>query len=177
MRFPNLSECMGIEQAMEGKGGNCGFMHLPTKLPVHLKLPDFCSLKCWRTDCQQVVLFHRNSSLLRGRSQCGTSYFFIRYFFIKGCVLGNPLFHCRLGRCVAEVTSSQSFPVKPFPSYFIVSLLSVCCCFFFPQYTDIKCHNKLLFTFLPCPFPASTESVLPDPFPVFIWLISVISEI
>lgn len=131
MRFPNLSECMGIEQAMEGKGGNCGFMHLPTKLPVHLKLPDFCSLKCWRTDCQQVVLFHLNSSLLRGRSQCGTSYFFIRYFFIKGCVLGNPLFHCRLGRCVAEGTSSQSFSVKSFPSCFIVFLLCVVV-FFFP---------------------------------------------
>lgn len=29
---------MEIGQAMEKKGGNCGFTLLPTKLPMHLKL-------------------------------------------------------------------------------------------------------------------------------------------
>jgi len=50
-------------QTMEKEGGNCGFTLLPTKLPVHLKLPDFCSLKCCRTDCQHVVLLHLDNSL------------------------------------------------------------------------------------------------------------------
>lgn len=80
MRLRKLSECVGIGQAMERKGGSCGFTLLPAELPVHLKLPDFCSLKCWRTDCQQVVLLHLDSSLLRVRRQCSTSYPFIRYF-------------------------------------------------------------------------------------------------
>lgn len=70
---------MGIGQAMERKGGNCGFTLLPTKLLVHLKLPDFCSLKC-RTNCQQVVLLHLDSDLLRCRRQCGASYPFLSYF-------------------------------------------------------------------------------------------------
>lgn len=48
---------MGIEQAMEGKGGNCGFTLLPAELPVHLELPSFYSLKCQRTDCQHLSYF------------------------------------------------------------------------------------------------------------------------
>lgn len=46
MRLPKLSKCVGIGQAMEGKGGNCGFTLLPAELPVHPELPSFYSLKC-----------------------------------------------------------------------------------------------------------------------------------
>lgn len=80
MRLPKLSERMGVGEAMERKGGNCGVTLLPAELPMHLKLPDVCSVDCWKTNCQEVVLPHLDSSLLRGRRQCGTSYPLINYF-------------------------------------------------------------------------------------------------
>lgn len=45
------------------------------------------------------------------------------------------------------------------------------------HYAVFKPHNKLFLVVLPCLFPFPTAFVLPVPFPIFICLISVITQI
>lgn len=79
MGLPKLSECMGIGQATEGKGGNCGFTLLPTKLHVDAELPDFCSCSVEGLTASTCPISSREQ-FTEGQEAGGPSYPFIRHF-------------------------------------------------------------------------------------------------
>lgn len=110
-----------------------------------------------------LILLHLDSNLLGDRGQWGISYLCQVFLDIRGqLVWRNSPFHFRLKRCVPEEVSFQCPPVWSFPSY------SIFYAFFGGEW------GGQYFDFLTCPFPDSTASALPDPFPIFTWLISVL---
>lgn len=129
MGLPKLSECMGIGQATEGKGGNCGFTLLPTKLHVDAELPDFCSCSVEGLTASTCPTSSREQ-FTEGQ-EAGGSFISLHQTFlnVRGQgVLGNSPFRFR-HRCVPEGVSFRSPPVGLFVSYsiFCACLFSLCC--------------------------------------------------
>lgn len=102
---------MGIGQATEGKGGNCGFTLLPTKLHVDAELPDFCSCSVGGLTASTCPTSSREQ-FTEGQ-EAGGSFISLHQTFlnVRGQgVLGNSPFRFR-HRCVPEGVSFRSPPV------------------------------------------------------------------